>query len=80
MVHRGGKRFYASSGRYILDFVDGITRLLRTSAGKRSDLHSIRTSGGSALEASDTKQVMVDDLLGHAREGVGPKKYGLRAD
>ncbi len=64
LTHRGGKRFYACAGRYILDYVDGVTPLLRTSAGKRSDWHSVRTSGGSALEASETKQVMVDDLLG----------------
>lgn len=71
----GGKRYYASAGRYQLDHVDGILRLPRTSDGKRADLHSLRTTGGSALEASDTKQLVVDDIMGHAREGTGPRKY-----
>lgn len=71
----GGKRFYASAGRYQLDHVDGILPLPRTSDGKRADLHSLRTTGGSALEDSDTKQLIVDDILGHAREGTGPRKY-----
>ena len=71
----GGKRFYASAGRYIIDRVDGIIPLLRTSAGKRADLHSMRTSGGSALEDSEGKQILVDDIMGHAREGTGPRKY-----
>ena len=74
-VKRGGVRFYASAGRYHLHHVDGITPLLRTSAGKRADLHSIRTTGGSELEDSDAKQLLVDDIMGHQREGVGPRKY-----
>jgi hypothetical protein len=75
LTNRGGKRFYASAGRYIIDHVDAITPLLRTSLGKRADLHSMRTAGGSALEDSDAKQVFVDDIMGHAREGTGPRKY-----
>ena len=75
MTNIGGKRFYASAGRYQLDHVDGILPLPRTSDGKRADLHSLRTTGGSALEDSDTKQLVVDDILGHAREGTGPRKY-----
>lgn len=75
MANRGGKRFYASAGRYLLDYVDGITPLLRTSDGKRADLHSMRTAGGSALEESEAKQIQVDDIMGHAREGTGPRKY-----
>lgn len=74
-ANRGGKRFYACAGRYILDHVDGITPLLRTSSGKRADLHSMRTAGGSALEFSEAKQIHVDDIMGHAREGTGPRKY-----
>lgn len=72
---RGGVRFYAIAGRYLLDFVDSTIGLLRTSGGKRADLHSMRTSGGSALEDSSAKQLDVDDIMGHAREGVGPRKY-----
>jgi len=75
MPNRGGKRFYASAGRYLLDYVDGITPLLRTSEGKRADLHSMRTAGGSALEDSEAKQLQVDDIMGHARDGTGPRKY-----
>ena len=75
MTNRGGKRFYASAGRYLLDYVDGITPLLRTSEGKRADLHSMRTAGGSALEDSEAKQLQVDDIMGHARDGTGPRKY-----
>lgn len=75
LVNVGGKRFYASAGRYLLDYVDDVLPLPRTSEGKRADLHSLRTTGGSALEASDTKQLIVDDILGHAREGTGPRKY-----
>jgi integrase len=71
----GGKRFYASSGRYQLAHVDGILLLPRTSGDKRADLHSLRTTGGSALEDSETKQLNVDDIMGHAREGTGPRKY-----
>lgn len=74
-IKRGGVRFYASAGRYLLDYVDSSLGLLRTSAGKRADLHSMRTSGGSALEHSNAKQLLVDDILGHAREGTGPRKY-----
>lgn len=75
LVNVGGKRFYASAGRYPLDYVDGFLPLPGTSEGKRADLHSLRTTGGSALEASDAKQLIVDDTLGHAREGTGPRKY-----
>lgn len=75
LTNVGGKRFYASAGRYQLDHVDGTLPLPRTSDGKRADLHSLRTTGGSALEASDTKQLVVDDIMGHAREGTGPRKY-----
>ena len=49
--------------------------MLRTSKNKRADLHSMRTSGGSALEDSDAKQLQVDDIMGHARKGTGPRKY-----
>lgn len=75
LANVGGKRFYASAGRYQLDHVDGVFLLPRTSDGKRADLHSLRTTGGSALEASETKQLVVDDIMGHAREGTGPRKY-----
>ena len=72
---QGGTRFYASAGRYVLAYVDEIEPLLRTRKGKRADLHSMRTSGASALEDSDAKQLQVDDIMGHAREGMGPRKY-----
>lgn len=72
---RGGTRFYACAGRYLLAYVDEIEPLLRTRKGKRADLHSMRTSGASALEDSDAKQLQVDDIMGHAREGMGPRKY-----
>lgn len=72
---QGGTRFYACAGRYLLAYVDGIEPLLRTRSGKRADLHSMRTAGGSALEDSDAKQLQVDDIMGHAREGMGPRKY-----
>lgn len=74
-VKRGGARFYACAGRYLLAYVDEIEPLLRTRKGKRADLHSMRTSGGSALEDSEAKQLQVDDIMGHAREGMGPRKY-----
>jgi len=74
-IKRGGKRFYASAGRYIIAYVDDIIPLQRTSCGKRADLHSLRTTGGSALEHSNAKQLIVNDLMGHAREGTGPRKY-----
>lgn len=70
-----GTRFYATAGRYLLAYVDEMEPLLRTSKGKRADLHSMRTSGASALEDSDAKQLQVDDIMGHAREGMGPRKY-----
>ena len=72
---QGGTRFYACAGRYLLAYVDEVEPLLRTSKGKRADLHSMRTSGASALEDSDAKQLQVDDIMGHAREGMGPRKY-----
>lgn len=72
---RGGTRFYASAGRYLLAYVDQVEPLPRTRKGKRADLHSMRTSGASALEDSDAKQLQVDDIMGHAREGMGPRKY-----
>ncbi|MDR6115796.1 MULTISPECIES: DUF6538 domain-containing protein [unclassified Sphingomonas] len=72
---RGGTRFYAGAGRYLLDYVDQNVPLLRTSSGKRADLHSMRTAGASFLEDSDAKQVYMDDILGHVREGTGPRKY-----
>ncbi len=72
---QGGTRFYASAGRYLLAYVDELEPLLRTSKGKRADLHSMRTSGASALEDSDAKQLQVDDIMGHARKGMGPRKY-----
>jgi integrase len=72
---KGGTRFYACAGRYLLAYVDEVEPLLRTSKNKRADLHSMRTSGGSALEDSDAKQLQVDDIMGHAREGMGPRKY-----
>ena len=72
---QGGNRFYACAGRYLLAYVDEIEPLLRTRKGKRADLHSMRTAGGSALEDSDAKQLQVDDIMGHAREGMGPRKY-----
>lgn len=72
---QGGTRFYASAGRYVLAYVDEIEPLLRTRRGKRADLHSMRTAGASALEDSDAKQLQVDDILGHTREGMGPRKY-----
>ena len=75
MTNVGGKRFYASAGRYLLAYVDGTLPLPRTAAGKRADLHSLRTTGGSALELSETKQLVVDDIMGHARDGTGPRKY-----
>ena len=72
---QGGTRFYACAGRYLLAYVDEVEPLLRTSKNKRADLHSMRTSGGSALEDSDAKQLQVDDIMGHARKGTGPRKY-----
>lgn len=72
---RGGNRFYACAGRYLLAYVDEVEPLLRTRKGKRADLHSMRTSGASALEDSEAKQLQVDDIMGHAREGMGPRKY-----
>lgn len=72
---QGGNRFYAYAGRYLLAYVDEIEPLLRMRKGKRADLHSMRTAGGSALEDSDAKQLQVDDIMGHAREGMGPRKY-----
>jgi len=75
LAKRGGVRFYAGAGRYLLDHVDQITPLLRTSSGKRADLHSMRTAGASALEDSAAKQIHIDDILGHARQGTGPRKY-----
>jgi hypothetical protein len=72
---QGGTRFYASAGRYLLAYVDEVEPLLRTSKGKRADLHSMRTSGASALEDSEAKQLQVDDIMGHARKGMGPRKY-----
>jgi hypothetical protein len=75
LAKRGGTRFYASAGRYLIDHVDQITPLLRTSSGKRADLHSMRTAGGSALEDSKAKQIHVDDIMGHARKGTGPRNY-----
>lgn len=75
LAKRGGVRFYATTGRYVLDYVDRITPLLRTASGKRADLHSMRTSGGSALEDSRAKQIHVDDIMGHARKGTGPRNY-----
>ncbi len=72
---QGGTRFYATAGRYLLAYVDEVEPLLRTSKGKRADLHSMRTSCASALEDSDAKQLQVDDIMGHAREGMGPRKY-----
>ena len=74
-VKQGGARFYARAGRHLLDYVDRVKPLLRTRKGKRADLHSMRTSGASALEFSDAKQLQVDDIMGHAREGTGPRKY-----
>ena len=72
---RGGARFYACAGRYVLAYVDQVEPLPRTRKGKRADLHSLRTAGASALEDSEAKQLQVDDIMGHAREGMGPRKY-----
>ena len=74
-IKRGGARFYACAGRYLLAYVDEVEPLLRTRSGKRADLHSMRTSGASALEDNDVKQIAADDIMGHAREGTGPRKY-----
>jgi integrase len=72
---QGGARFYARAGQHLLAYVDEVEPLLRTRKGKRADLHSMRTAGASALEFSNAKQLDVDDIMGHAREGMGPRKY-----
>lgn len=72
---RGGKRFWASSFRYQVDAVAMVLALPTTSKGKEADFHSFRTFGGSQFEASDTKQLTVDRILGHAPTGTGPRKY-----
>ena len=72
---RGGKRFWASSWRYQVDAVAVQLALPVTSKGKEADFHSFRTFGGSQFEASDTKQLTVDRILGHAPTGTGPRKY-----
>jgi integrase len=75
LVTKGGKRFWASSFRYQVDAVAMEMELPATSKGKEADFHSFRTFGGSQFEASDTKQLMVDRILGHAPTGTGPVKY-----
>jgi len=75
---RGGTRFYACAWRYICDAVDARSPLLRTETGKRADFHSLRTTAGSVLEQIDIKQIYADDMMGHARTGTGPRKYGRR--
>ena len=72
---RGGKRFWSSSFRYQVDAVAAKIELPATSKGKEADFHSFRTFGGSQFEASDTKQLTVDRILGHAPSGTGPRKY-----
>ena len=72
---QGGKRFWASSFRYQVDAVAMDLALPATSKGKEADFHSFRTFGGSQFEASDTKQLTVDRILGHAPTGTGPRKY-----
>jgi integrase len=72
---RGGKRFWASSFRYQVDAVAKEMELPATSKGKEADFHSFRTFGGSQFEASGTKQLTVDRILGHAPSGTGPRKY-----
>ena len=72
---RGGKRFWSSSFRYQVDAVAMVLALPATSKGKEADFHSFRTFGGSQFEASDTKQLTVDRILGHAPTGTGPRKY-----
>jgi len=72
---RGGKRFWASSFRYQVDAVAMDLALPATIKGKEADFHSFRTFGGSQFEASDTKQLTVDRILGHAPSGTGPRKY-----
>jgi integrase len=72
---RGGKRFWASSFRYQVDAVTMELELPVTSKGKEADFHSFRTFGGSQFEASGTKQLTVDRILGHAPSGTGPRKY-----
>jgi len=72
---QGGKRFWASSFRYQVDAVAMDLALPVTRKGKEADFHSFRTFGGSQFEASDTKQLTVDRILGHAPTGTGPRKY-----
>jgi hypothetical protein len=58
--------------------VDAVAKemeLPATSKGKEADFHSFRTFGGSQFEASGTKQLTVDRILGHAPSGTGPRKY-----
>lgn len=72
---RGGKKFYARAFIGQVDAVDAISALPETSKGKSPDLHSIRTFGASHFELADTKQLIIDRLLGHAPSGTGPRRY-----
>ena len=72
---KGGRKFYARSFAYQVDAVNAIKPLPANSRGKTPDFHSFRTFGGSHFEQADTKQLIVDRLLGHAPSGTGPVKY-----
>ena len=72
---KGGKKFYARSFSYQVDAVDANLPLPTNSKGKEPDFHSFRTFGGSHFELADTKQLIIDRLLGHAPSGTGPRKY-----
>jgi Phage integrase family len=78
-VKRGGTRFYARAGQHILNAVDAIDPLPRTSDGKRADFHSIRTYVASKLSVSEAKKWVVQDLMGHTRDGTTDEKYNKPA-
>jgi integrase len=74
----GGAMFYARAWVHIVNAVDALIRLPRTSDGKRADFHSLRTYSESILANVASSQAHIDRILGHVSAGTGVKHYNRR--
>lgn len=74
----GGTMFYARAWQHIVNAVDAVHPLQRTSDGKRVDFHSLRTYSSSVLSDIDARQAAIDRILGHQPSGTGNRNYERR--
>ncbi|MFL0418121.1 hypothetical protein ACH0CP_15870 [Sphingomonas sp. 179-I 2A4 NHS] len=75
---RGGAHFYERAWKHMATYISDRMPVPKNERGKGPDIHSIRSLGSGFYEVDGASEIMLADVMGHARKTVNGKHYSKR--